>query len=67
MLDRQKGKLFFECDGCGEVLETEQSIMDDARRVFQDNGWSAQAVEGRGRQGATTDWKHYCPDCKGKE
>ena len=30
MLDRQHGKIVFECDSCNEVLETETRDFDEA-------------------------------------
>lgn len=57
MMDTQKGKILFECDGCGEVLETKRSDIDAANQVRKDQGWVARP-EG-------SEWKHYCPGCKG--
>jgi hypothetical protein len=35
MLDRQQGKIIFECDSCKEVLETETRDFDDARAIMK--------------------------------
>jgi len=60
MMDRQKGKLVFECDACGEVLETGESDFEEARAVFKAAEW--KAVMGQGRK---PEWEHYCAECKG--
>lgn len=54
MIDYQRRKIVFECDACGDVLETEESDFDLAQRVRRDAGWSAQKV------GA--DWVHFCSE-----
>lgn len=55
MMDRQKGMVVFECDGCGEVLDTEKRQLLDANEVRREAGW--KAIEGDG------EWKHKCPGC----
>ena len=56
MLDRQKGDVVFECDGCGEVLETGQADFGAALSLLRRDGW--RAVK------AGDDWEHYCLACR---
>jgi len=56
MLDRQKGNVVFECDGCDEVLETETSNFDAAVNMLNQEDWRSRKV------GDT--WEHYCLKCK---
>lgn len=58
MLDRQKGNIVFECDGCGEVLETETANFDAARNMMKREGWRAECVKNI--------WSHYCSGCWSK-
>lgn len=55
MLARQHGKIVFECDVCGETLETDEREFAEAKAVLDDEGWRARKL------GA--DWMHYCPEC----
>jgi hypothetical protein len=41
MLDRQKGKLVFECDACGECLYTECRDFVEALYSMRTNDWTA--------------------------
>ena len=59
MLNRQHGTIFFECDGCGDILFTEQKTFDEARDVFTLEGWRSMADGETGKK----IWLHYCPDC----
>jgi hypothetical protein len=56
MLDRQKGKIIFECDGCLETLETDTGYFEEALTILRREGWWATPVEGG-------DWEHKCPEC----
>lgn len=58
MMDRQKGLLVFECDSCGETLDTEKRDFDDARAVLKREGWRTTTPD----DGET--WEHSCPGCK---
>lgn len=60
MLDRQHGKILFECDGCGEVLQTDTGDFTAALALMKSDGWSNRRL-GRGE---VADWNHYCPKCK---
>jgi hypothetical protein len=55
MMDRQRGKILFECDSCDEVLDTETGDFDDARAMMQREGWKARKIAG--------EWLHGCPHC----
>jgi hypothetical protein len=58
MLDRQHGKIVFECDSCNHVLETETSDFDEALMILRREEWDARKI---GAQ-----WIHTCPECKRK-
>lgn len=55
MLDRQHGRLVFECDACGQTLDTETREFNEALRMMRDASWRAQQVGG--------DWVHTCAGC----
>lgn len=58
MIDRQKGQYVFECDACGDTLETDTDDFNEANTSRRDFGWLAEKV---GR-----DWLHFCSEgCKG--
>lgn len=59
MLDRQHRKLFFECDACGEVLDTETDHFNEALRILRNAGWRAVKVG--------QDWVHTCFACVGAD
>jgi hypothetical protein len=56
MLDRQYGKIVFECDSCQEILKTETRVFDDARAIMQSKEWKAQKIGDV--------WIHACPECE---
>ena len=58
MLDRQHGKFQFECDGCGDVLATDERDFAEARAAFTNAGWLARKWG--------QDWIHSCPECANK-
>lgn len=55
MLDRQYGKLVYECDSCGDTLETEAREFPEADEIRRSNDWKVRKI---GR-----DWIHGCPKC----
>lgn len=56
-LTRDRGKVVFECDRCGEALETEEKDFDAAREKLTAEGWLTR------KHGK--DWCHYCGElCK---
>jgi hypothetical protein len=56
MLDRQHGNVIFECDDCGEVLDTKTSNFEAAHNLMKRQGWAAQLVNEQ--------WQHFCSQCK---
>jgi hypothetical protein len=56
MLDRSKDSLTFECDMCGEVLETNTKEFNEALDTLRNDGWISKGSVGDG-------WAHFCPDC----
>jgi hypothetical protein len=57
MRDRQKGKLYYECDGCHDVLETDTGDVARAEEDRKATGWSAHKKD-------DGDWEHHCPKCQ---
>ena len=55
MLDRQHGKIVFECDDCGAVLETGESDFSDAVSAMRDAGWTSRKIGDV--------WTHKCEEC----
>lgn len=53
MMDRQKGNIVFECDGCQDVLETGTADWGSAQNALKRARWSAVKVD-------EGDWEHYC-------
>jgi Fe2+ or Zn2+ uptake regulation protein len=56
MLDRQKGNIVFQCDECGEVLETNTNDFDSARNLLKRERWAVEKIDG--------EWEHYCSNCR---
>ena len=57
MIDRQKGKLLFECDGCGTVEEFDGDVnFNLAWNTLKEKGWKTRK---------TGDvWTHACSRCE---
>ena len=55
MMDQQRGKIIFECDACGEVLETDHSDVATAWRTAAKEEWESRKIG--------QDWVHGCPRC----
>lgn len=55
MLDRIYGQIAFECDACGDVLETGEKEFGEAKAFLDAEGWRARKIG--------TDWIHRCPEC----
>jgi hypothetical protein len=55
MLDRQKGNIVIQCDGCDDVIETNQADFGVAMNMLRRAGWRARKSDG--------EWKHYCTEC----
>jgi len=56
MMVRVYGKCAFECDGCGETTDTNDTDLAEALATIRTAGWEHR----RGRDG----WEHYCPNCE---
>lgn len=54
MIDRQRGKIVFECDSCSNVLDTGESDFDQANAMRREEGWLASVQHG--------EWSHYCSE-----
>lgn len=55
MLLRIGGDIEFECDDCGEALETETDLFQEAVDCLKDNEWRFEKFDDV--------WCHYCPAC----
>lgn len=55
MIHRIHGKITFECDTCGENLDTESRDFEVARATMLESSWTCRKV---GR-----DWIHTCDEC----
>jgi hypothetical protein len=55
MMDRQHGMIIFECDVCGDTLETGERDFNEAKAIQDREGWKARKIG--------SDWCHSCPDC----
>ena len=56
MMDKQKGKYVFECDGCGDVFESNTDDFDLAQLKRGEAGWIAFKEK--------DEWKHKCVSCR---
>jgi hypothetical protein len=55
MIQRIHGKVTFECDRCGEVLNTAEGDFQDALQTLRESGWKAKKIG--------DDWTHICDEC----
>jgi len=55
MMTRIHGRIHFECDGCGEFIDTETKDFEEARHVIQAEMWETTKVKDV--------WCHYCSRC----
>lgn len=58
MIHRSHSMIEFECDDCGEIIETQEAEWQAALKVFKNEGWRSTK---NGSQ-----WEHYCDKCEGK-
>lgn len=54
--DRQHGNIVFECDACGDVLETEQADWGSAWNKAKHEGWRSRKIDDV--------WVHHCDNCE---
>jgi hypothetical protein len=55
VIDRQGGNIVFECDECGNALETEQADFSSAWNLAKRERWRTRKIG--------NDWVHKCPGC----
>ena len=55
MMQKQKGKYVFECDGCNDTNDTDKNDFYEAREKLKDDEWKVVFDDGT--------WYHYCPSC----
>ena len=56
MIDRQGGDIVFECDTCGEVLESGTADFGSAWNHAKREGWRTRKIG--------TEWVHACSKCE---
>jgi len=56
MMDQQKGNFVFECDPCGETLETNTANFNAALNMLKREGWKARKIDDV--------WTHKCEKCQ---
>lgn len=49
------GRHHFECDSCGEVLDTDTKDWTEALRIMREQNWRARQIG--------NDWVHSCFGC----
>lgn len=55
MIDRQKGRLLFECDACSTVEEFDSRDFHEAWEALKEQGWTVRKIDEA--------WVHGCPRC----
>ena len=55
MLWRGAKTIVFECDGCGDELDTDTTDLREAKDYLKDSDWRARMED--------TLWCHYCFSC----
>lgn len=55
MIDRQHGKLIFECDSCSETFEADTDNFAEAWAEAKCEGWKTRKI--------ADEWLHGCPRC----
>jgi hypothetical protein len=55
MIDRQHGKLIFECDSCEETLTADTDNFAQAWNEAKREGWRSRKIG--------DEWVHGCPSC----
>lgn len=52
MISRNHNDIIFECDACGDTLETMQADWNSAWNTAKRQGWRSKKMDGA--------WEHYC-------
>ena len=60
-IKRFRGLIIFECDECGEEIETNESDFQAAINVFRND---PEGEKWESNQDGKGSWSNYCPDCK---
>lgn len=55
MIDRQHGKIIFECDSCDETLTADTDDFTEAWNEAKREGWRSRKIG--------DEWLHGCPEC----
>lgn len=55
MINRQHGKLVFECDSCSEIFEADTDDFAEAWAEAKREGWRSRKI--------ANEWLHGCPTC----
>lgn len=55
MIDRQYGKIVFECDSCPEIFDAETKDFSDAWERAKCEGWRSRKLG--------SEWLHGCGKC----
>lgn len=55
MIDRQYGKLIFECDSCSETFEADTDGFAEAWAEAKRDGWKTRKI--------ANEWLHGCQKC----
>lgn len=55
-LHREHGCIQFECDTCGDTLNTGELDFRDAKQVLDGDRWQTKKED--------DEWAHYCPSCR---
>lgn len=58
MIERQHGRIQFQCDRCFAVLDTDTKDFDEARAIAKREDWTFLKTG--------DEWLHKCGACKGK-
>ncbi len=56
---RDHNDIIFECDACGDTLETHDDDWNFAWRIAKDAGWRSRKIG--------NEWAHSCPTCNTKD
>lgn len=56
MIDRQYGKIQFECDSCPETFDADTDDFSDAWSQAKCDGWKSRKI--------VSEWMHFCRGCK---
>lgn len=56
MIHRTKGEISFECDSCGDLLETYEDSWNVAWNMAKRDDWKSRKI--------FDEWKHFCPKCE---